>query len=262
MVQRRRWVVLGEVQVRARIEDDRRVVGKRRMRVEQVALVPLDLARRVEHVARLAAVVDRHAVGDVGAADLGPLLELDDDGRVALRVWVRAGDQDVEALRRERQLELDEDALVTKVGQLENVGHRREGVAPGRDLGWRRPIPELVEEAVREHVREACLCRVGDELFAGALIEVQPPSARTSVGSSASLAPASRIIVPTELRTACLLSRSATCVASISIMGPRRRPVGQRLPASTPVSAARTSHSTPSTRLMTASLGSFSGSRP
>ena len=164
------------MQVRARIEDDRRIVGKRRMRVEQVALVSLDLSRRVQHVARLAAVVDRHAVGDVGAANLGPLLELDDHSRVALRVRVGAGDQDVEALRRERKLELDEDPLVAKVGQLEDVGHRSERVPPRRDLGGRRSIPELVEEPVREHVRNTRLGCVGDELFARALVEMHAGS--------------------------------------------------------------------------------------
>ncbi len=83
VVERRLRVVLRVVQVRAGVERDRPVVGERRMRVEEVALVLRDLARRVEGVARLAAVVDRHAVGDVRAADLGPLLELDDDRRVA-----------------------------------------------------------------------------------------------------------------------------------------------------------------------------------
>ncbi len=75
-------------------------------------------------VARPAAVVDGDAVGDVRAADLGPLLELDDDGGVALRVGVRAGDEDVEPLRGERHLELDEDPLVGQVGDLEDVRHR------------------------------------------------------------------------------------------------------------------------------------------
>ena len=51
------------------------------MRVEQVALVVRDLARRME-VSRGAAEVDGDAVGDVRPADLGPLLELDDDRRV------------------------------------------------------------------------------------------------------------------------------------------------------------------------------------
>ena len=78
--------MLGVVQVGAGVERDRRVVGERRVRVEEVALVLRDLARRVQDVARPAAVVDGHAVGDVGPADLGPLLELDDDGGVAGRV--------------------------------------------------------------------------------------------------------------------------------------------------------------------------------
>ena len=51
-------------------------------------------------------------------------------------------------------------------------GHRAERVAPGRDLGRRRPVAELVEEAVGELVGEACLDRVRDELLGGALVEV------------------------------------------------------------------------------------------
>ena len=83
VVERRLRVVLRVVQVGAGVERDRRLVGERRVRVQQVALVLRDLAGRVQRVARLAAVVDGHAVGDVRAADLGPLLELDDDGGVA-----------------------------------------------------------------------------------------------------------------------------------------------------------------------------------
>ena len=77
--------MLRVVEVGAGVERDRAVVGERRVRVEQVALVLRDLARRVEVVARPAAEVDGDAVGDVRPADLGPLLELDDDGGVAGR---------------------------------------------------------------------------------------------------------------------------------------------------------------------------------
>ena len=144
------------------------------MRVQEVALVLRDLARRVEGVARPAAVVDGHAVGDVRAADLGPLLELDDDGGVAPRVGFEPVIRTSRRLERERQLELDEDALVGQVGELEDVRHRAERVAPGRDLGRRRPVAELVEEAIGELVREARLGGVGDELLGRALVEVQP----------------------------------------------------------------------------------------
>ena len=171
VVERRLRVVLGVVEVGAGVEVDR-AVGERRVRVDQVALVLGDLARRVEVVARAAAVVDGDAVGDVRPADLGPLLELDDDGGVA-GGRVRAGDQDVEALGRERQLELDEDPLVGQVGELEHARHGAERVAPGRDLGRRRAVAELVEEAVRQLVGEARLRRVRDELLRGPLVEVQ-----------------------------------------------------------------------------------------
>ena len=73
--------------------------------------------------------------------------------------------EDVEALRAQRQPELDEDALVRQVGELENVGHRAERVAPGRHLRRRRPVPELVEEPIGELVRESRLGRIGDELL-------------------------------------------------------------------------------------------------
>ena len=48
VVERRLRVVLRVVQVGAGVERDRRLVGERRVRVEQVALVLRDLARRVE----------------------------------------------------------------------------------------------------------------------------------------------------------------------------------------------------------------------
>jgi hypothetical protein len=132
VVERRGWVVLGEVEIGAGVERDP-AVGEGRMRVDQVALVLGYLARRVQVVARPSAEFDGDAVGDVRAADFGPLLELDDDGRVACR-RVRAGDQDVEALRGERQLELDEDPLVGQVGQLEHARHGAERVLPRTDL--------------------------------------------------------------------------------------------------------------------------------
>jgi len=46
--------------------------------VDEVALVLLDLLRGVQVVDESPAEVDRHAVGDVRAVGLGPLLELDD----------------------------------------------------------------------------------------------------------------------------------------------------------------------------------------
>jgi hypothetical protein len=85
------------VQVRAGVERNA-AAGERRMGVEEVALVLGDLARRVEVIPLAAGHLDRHAVGDVRAADVRPLLELDDDRRVA-GGWVLAGDQDVQALR-------------------------------------------------------------------------------------------------------------------------------------------------------------------
>jgi len=176
-VERRLRVVLGVVQVGTPVERDHRVVAERRVRVEGIALVLGDLPRRVEGVARLAAVIDRHAVGDVGAADLGPLLKLDDHGRVAGH-WIGAGHQHVEALGRQRELQLDEDPLISQIGVLEDMGHRAEGVAPGRDLGRGGPVAELVEEAVGELVGQPSLDRIRDELLRGALVEVHQVTAR------------------------------------------------------------------------------------
>ncbi len=160
VVERRLRVVLRVVQVGAGVEGDRRVVGERRVRVEQVALVLLDLARRVEDVARPAAVVDGHAVGDVRAADLGPLLELDDDRGVALRVGFEP------VIRTSRRFDESGSLSSTRMpwsrrsASWRTFAIARERVAPGRDLGRRRPVAELVEEAVGELVREACLDRV------------------------------------------------------------------------------------------------------
>ena len=107
-------------------------------------------------------------------------------------------------LERERQLELDEDALVGQVGDLEDVGHRAERVAPGRDLGRRRPVAELVEEAVGELVGEPRLRRVRDELLGGALVEVQP------------LPPARRPPRPTDLDySGVTMPATAHCLADI-----------------------------------------------
>ena len=52
----------------------------------------------VEMVALAATHLDGDAVGDGGSPDVGPLLQLNDNGRVP-GCWVLPGDQDVEALR-------------------------------------------------------------------------------------------------------------------------------------------------------------------
>src|ERR1700690_2155861 len=118
-----------------------------------------------------ASEIDHYAVRDVRPTDLGPLFQLDHDCRVASgRIGPR--DQDVESLRREWQLELDEDALVAEIAQLKHLREGTKRVAPGRDFGWRRPIPEFLEEAIAELVRQARLHRVADELGARALVEM------------------------------------------------------------------------------------------
>ena len=170
VVERRQWVVLRVVEVGACVEGDR-TVGEGWMGVDQVALVLGDLARRVQVVDDAAAEVDRHAVGDVRPTDLRPLLELHDDRRVA-GGRVLARDEDVQASRGERQLELDEDSLVGQVRQLKHRRHGAERVAPRRDLGRRRPVPELLEEPIGKLVGEPSLGRITDELLGGALVEV------------------------------------------------------------------------------------------
>ena len=182
VVERRARIVGRVVEVGAGVERDA-AVGERRVGVLEVALVLRDLARRVEVVDLAAAHVDRHAVGDVRAPDGRPLLELDDDGGVA-GGRVLAGDQDVEALRGERQLELDEDALLAEVAELEDLGHRAERVLPGADLGQARLVAELLEEPLGELVREPRLHGVRDELLAGALVEVHVPSPGSTTGRS------------------------------------------------------------------------------
>ena len=62
--------------------------------------------------------------------------------------------------------------MVPEVGELQDVGHRGQGVPPRCDLGRRRPIPELIEEPVRQQIGQPSLHRIRDELLAGALVEV------------------------------------------------------------------------------------------
>ena len=87
--QRRLLVVRREMQIRASVERDG-AVGERRVGVEQVALVLGDLARRMQVVDLVAAEGRDDAVGDVRPADVGPLLQLDDDrGIDRLAGWIR-----------------------------------------------------------------------------------------------------------------------------------------------------------------------------
>ena len=185
--------------------------------------------------------VDRDAVGDVRTADVRPLLEFDDDGVVAFRRRVGARDHDVEALRAERQLEFDEDALVGQVGVLEHASHRPERVLPGVDLGLWRSIAELVEEPIGEQVGEACLGRVADELLSGALVEVHG-----SVRSHLSQEPAHEGLTrPGEddpkhhstspLRRATLSVCHRTLVRSVPLVRQSRGRVKQAIPYYRPI---------------------------
>jgi hypothetical protein len=132
VVQRGRRVVLGVVQVRARLQFDR-AIRERRVGVHEVTLVLRDLLRGVQDVLLVpAAVLDGDAVGDVRPPDLRPLLELDDHRGVAT-----IGFEPV--IITSRRLEsaaasLDDDPLVAHVRQLQHVRHRPQRVLPGRDL--------------------------------------------------------------------------------------------------------------------------------
>ena len=124
------------------------------MGVDEVALVLLDLLRGVEVVDEPPAEVDRHALGDVRTLGRGPLLQL------------------------------DEDALVAEIGQLEGVRHRAQRVVPGRDLARRRLVPELLEEPLGELVRKGRAHRIADELLGRAPVEMQvAPALRRSIGT-------------------------------------------------------------------------------
>ena len=72
-------------------------VREGRVRVLEVALIALDLARGMEAVDEAAPERDGHAVGDRRRLEVGPLLELDDDGFVT-PLAAGPGDKAVEAL--------------------------------------------------------------------------------------------------------------------------------------------------------------------
>ena len=201
------------------------------MGVQQVALVLRDLARRMQRVASLAAVVDRHAVGDVRAADLGPLLELDDDRGVA-GGRVRAGDHHVEALATSAAASARRGSPWSRRSAiLQDVRHRAKRVPPRVDLGQARAVAELVEEPVRELVREARLHGVGDELFAGALVEVQlghlwrpamlAPSSTTAMTARRNPTNVAPIANPTPSFTPVHTERSTSIRAGPKPSGPR-----------------------------------------
>ena len=62
--------------------------------------------------------------------------------------------------------------LVGQISVLEHVGHRPERVAPRVHLGLARAVAELVEEPIGKQIGQPRLHRIGDELLAGALVEV------------------------------------------------------------------------------------------
>ena len=164
------------------------------MGVEEVALVLRDLARRVEGVARLAAVVDGHAVGDVRAADLGPLLELDDHRRVARVLGFEPVIRTSSRFERQRQLELDEDALVGQVGELEDVApwrasEFRHDVTSDGDGRYRNSSKNRSESwfarrawvGVRDELLASCPGR-GASRFATAIARSSARSCRRATG--------------------------------------------------------------------------------
>jgi len=71
-----------------------------------------------------------------------------------------------------------------RIGELERVRHRAERVVPGRDLARRRLVPELLEEPLRQLVRERRAHGIADELLGRAPVEMQvAPALRRSIGT-------------------------------------------------------------------------------
>jgi hypothetical protein len=113
--------------------------------VLEVALVVADLARWMEHIALAPAEECNDAVIDLRRARVLPLLELDDD-RLRASALVVSRQHAVESARGERKLQLDDDALIVEVRELDGVGHRPEGRLPRPHLALRRLIAEVREE--------------------------------------------------------------------------------------------------------------------
>jgi hypothetical protein len=90
------------------------------------------------------------------------LLELDDDGAVGALAATPAH-QAVEAAGGERELVLEDDAVIEQVGGLQDLGDGAQGVAPGVDLAGGRLVAEVVEEGGFELAGDLVAGGVGDE---------------------------------------------------------------------------------------------------
>lgn len=139
----------GVVKVR-RACDRLRGLGQHAHEVTEVVDVPVDLQTRMQHgpVARSVDVEQRVAVAPASCAT--PLLELEDDVRVATCRGVDPGQDDVRTLARQRQAVLHENLNPAEACLPQVVGEHWQRVSPRPPFTLARPADALVHQEVRK----------------------------------------------------------------------------------------------------------------
>ena len=129
------------------------------------------MGREVRDVALGAAQAGRDQIVGAGVAAAVPLLQLDDDGRIA-QVGVLACDHAVEPLAGHRELVFEQDAVIVELGVVQDLRHGAQRVPPGVDLGGRGLEAKLPEERILQLLRDAVVHAVADEVGREAGVEL------------------------------------------------------------------------------------------
>ena len=118
---------------------------------------------------RFDALVDRRGTNSI------PLLKLDDN-----RAWDTTGavpcEHHVQALRRQRQLILNDHSLVAQITEFHDRRHTDQRVLPRANFGLRRPEAEVFKEAVGEGTGKLVALGLVDEVDRRSAIQMHDRS--------------------------------------------------------------------------------------
>jgi len=133
----------------------------------------------MQNVTQTAREEYRHALVDVRRRHVLPLLQLDDH-RTRTIVVAHPRRHALEALRAQRQLPLEQHAVVDEVARLQRRRRRPQRLLPRLHLRLPRLEPVVVEQRLLHHRGHAVLRRVGDEVGARSAVVDAPLSCFTA----------------------------------------------------------------------------------
>lgn len=135
-----------------------------RVRVFKILPVLANLNGRMKNVPLSPADPARYDFVRLGGLTTLPLLEFNDD-RLVTGVLITTADHTVNPFRGKRQLVFEENAMIVKSANVQNIRHGAQRIAPGIYLGGRRLISVVREKRVTESFRNTIVRRISYEIL-------------------------------------------------------------------------------------------------